>query len=186
MKVIGITGTIGAGKGTIVEYLTTKKGFLHYSVRNFLVKELKKRNLPVNRDTMTELANTLRKQNSPSFITDSLYKEAKKTGKSAVIESIRTPGEIDSLRKKGDFLLFAVDAEPKTRYQRILERKSETDTISWETFLDNEKREMNATDPHKQNLRKCIEQADYVFNNDGSIETLYEDVENVLERESLK
>ncbi len=186
MKVIGITGTIGAGKGTIVEYLTTKKGFLHYSVRDFLVKELKKRNLPVNRDTMTELANTLRKQNSPSFITDSLYNEAKKTGKSAVIESIRTPGEIDSLRKKGDFLLFAVDAEPETRYQRILERKSETDTISWETFLDNEKREMNATDPHKQNLRKCIEQADYVFNNDGSIETLYEDVENVLERESLK
>ncbi|MGM0565793.1 MAG: AAA family ATPase [Bacteroidota bacterium] len=186
MKVIGITGTIGAGKGTIVEYLTSKKGFLHYSVRAFLVKELEKRNLPVNRDTMTELANTLRKENSPSFITDSLYNQAKKAGKSAVIESIRTPGEIDSLKSKGDFLLFAVDARPEIRYKRILERKSETDTISWETFLDNEKREMTATDPHKQNIHKCIEQADYVFNNDSSIENLYKDLEKVLERESLK
>ena len=35
MIIIGITGTIGAGKGTIVELLI-KKGFKHYSVRDFL------------------------------------------------------------------------------------------------------------------------------------------------------
>ena len=185
MKVIGITGTIGAGKGTIVEYLTSKKGFLHYSVRAFLVEELERRKMPVNRDTMTSLANTLRAQNSPSYITDALHERAISTGKSAVIESIRTPGEIDSLRNKGDFLLFAVDAKPETRYQRIIERKSETDSISWETFLANEKREMNSTDPNKQNLRKCIEMADYVFNNDESIDDLYAEVERVLEREGL-
>lgn len=185
MKVIGITGTIGAGKGTIVEYLTSKKGFLHYSVRAFLVEELERRNMPVNRDTMTSLANELRAENSPSYITDALHERATSAGKSAVIESIRTPGEIDSLRKKGGFLLFAVDAKPETRYQRIVARKSETDSISWETFLDNEKREMNSADPNKQNLRKCIEMADYVFNNDGSIEELYSEVEKVLDREGL-
>lgn len=185
MKVIGITGTIGAGKGTIVEYLTSKKGFLHYPVRAFLVEELERRNMPVNRDTMTSLANKMRAQNSPSYITDTLHGRATSTGKNAVIESIRTPGEIDSLRKKGDFLLFAVDAKPETRYQRIVARKSETDSISWETFLENEKREMTSEDPNKQNLRKCIEMADHVFNNNGSIEELYSEVERVLEKEGL-
>ena len=36
MIIIGITGTLGAGKGTIVDYLCKKRGFLHYSVREFL------------------------------------------------------------------------------------------------------------------------------------------------------
>jgi dephospho-CoA kinase len=37
MFIIGITGTIGAGKGTVVEYLVGQKGFDHYSVRSFLI-----------------------------------------------------------------------------------------------------------------------------------------------------
>ncbi|MBR5146904.1 MAG: AAA family ATPase, partial [Bacteroidales bacterium] len=47
MNIIGITGTIGAGKGTIVDYLVKEKGYVHYSVREFLAEEVKKRGLEV-------------------------------------------------------------------------------------------------------------------------------------------
>ena len=60
MNIIGITGTIGAGKGTIVDYLVKEKGYVHYSVREFLAEEVKKRGLEVNRDTLTEVGNDLR------------------------------------------------------------------------------------------------------------------------------
>ena len=185
MIIIGITGTLGAGKGTLVDYLIKNKGFAHFSVRDFLVRELEKRGMEVNRDTMTSLANELRANHSPSYITDQLYEQAKKAGKNSIIESIRTPGEITSLRAKGDFYLFAVDADPKVRYERISLRKSATDNIDFETFLANEKREMTATDPNKQNLSVCIKQADFVFDNNGDLDKLYGQLISVLNRLSI-
>jgi dephospho-CoA kinase len=127
MIVIGITGTLGAGKGTIVDYLVLEKGFVHFSVRGFITEEILRRGLPVNRDSMVTVANSLRAAHSPSYIIDQLYEQAIVSGKNCIIESIRTPGEIESLKRKGNFMLFAVDADPALRYERIVIRNSETD-----------------------------------------------------------
>lgn len=182
MITIGITGTLGSGKGTIVDYLVRQKGFTHFSVREFLLNEIRERQLPENRDSMVIVANELRKQNSPSFITDQLYEKSLIQNKNAIIESIRTPGEAESLRSKGEFYLFAVDADPKIRFERIKLRNSETDHIDFDTFIANEKREMTATDPNKQNLKKCREMADFVFYNDGSRDDLKQAVEQVIKK----
>ncbi|MEG1910591.1 MAG: AAA family ATPase, partial [Bacteroidales bacterium] len=89
MYIIGITGTLGAGKGTVVDYLVKNKGFTHFSARAFLIKEIEKRHLAVNRDSMTLVANELRTQKGASYIVDELYKAALASGTDAIIESIR-------------------------------------------------------------------------------------------------
>lgn len=180
MLIIGITGTLGAGKGTIVEYLVKQKGFRHYSVRQYLIDEIKKKGLPVNRDSMVVTANALRAKHNPAFIIQELYKEAIRQNKNAVIESIRTPGEIEFLKQQGNFRLLAVDADAHIRYYRISQRKSSTDHIDFETFVENEQREMTTSDPNKQNLKKCIEQADIVLINNGTIDELYDQFEKKL------
>jgi len=58
--IIGVTGTKGAGKDTAVSFLESQ-GFSHFSVRNFLTKELNKRGMPVNRPTLSSLGDDLRK-----------------------------------------------------------------------------------------------------------------------------
>jgi len=182
MIIIGITGTLGAGKGTIVDYLVEKMGFQHFSVRGFISEEIVKRGLSVNRDSLTFVANDLRANHSPSYIVDQLFEKAKKSGKNCVIESIRTPGEVLSLKQKGRFILFAVDADPKLRFERIKKRASETDSIDFETFLQNEKREMQSTDPNKQNIAKVVEMADFVFDNNENINNLVKNVKVVLSK----
>jgi dephospho-CoA kinase len=180
MRIIGITGTLGAGKGTIVDYLREQYGFNHYSVRGFLTTEIQKRALPLNRDSMVIVANELRASHSPSYIVEQLYNEAKQNGSDAIIESIRTVGEVEALRKLDGFILLAVDANPSLRYERVVGRNSETDQVSYQTFLENEAREMHGDDPNKQNLAACQQLADYVLDNNGSFEDLFLQIENII------
>jgi len=131
---------------------------------------------------MTEVANNLRANHSPSYIIEQLYKKALAMGNNAIIESIRTPGEVEFLKKQCEFYLIAVDANPQIRYNRITIRASETDNITFDTFLANEKREFTTSNPNKQNLSKCIQMADIVLHNDGSLYELNEQLDNELKK----
>ena len=177
--IVGITGTLGAGKGTVVEFLLTR-GFKHYSVRAYLTEEIEKRGLEVNRDNMVVVGNDLRVRFGAGYIVEELYKRAEVDGGDCVIESIRCLGEVEALKKKGDFVLFSVDADVETRYSRIVSRASSTDKISFQEFLEHEQGEMASSDVNKQNLRACIDVADHKFKNDWTVEDLYKRVAAVL------
>ncbi|MDO8516604.1 MAG: AAA family ATPase [Nanoarchaeota archaeon] len=174
--IIGLTGTLGAGKGTVSEYLISK-GFKHFSVRDFLTEKIKEKGWAINRDNMVYLANDLRKTFGPDYIVKELYDKAKKH-ENSIIESIRCPGEVEALRQKKDFYLFAIDADIGIRYSRTLERKTETDSISFETFIENEQREMSSKEPFEQNLAKCISMSDYLILNNKGIDDLNNKLEN--------
>ena len=179
--VIGITGTAGAGKGAVVDYLVDRYAFMHLSVRGFLLEEIRRRDLPnVNRNTMGEIANELRRKHSPAYIVQTLFAQATKTSASRVIiESVRVPAEVDALRNlacSNNFFLLSVDADPKIRYSRIVARKSETDNVSYEEFLEQERIEMNNNEKFKQNLRVCAQKSDFSITNNGNLADLQQSI----------
>lgn len=136
--------------------------------------------MPVNRDSMVIVANDLRAKYGPSYIAEQLYEQAKASWKNTIIESIRAVGEAEALKWKGNFYLFAIDADPKIRYERAILRWSETDHVSYDDFIMNEQREMENTDPTKQNVAKCMQMADCVFINNWTFEELNAQIEDFI------
>ncbi|MGM5483895.1 MAG: AAA family ATPase [Nanobdellota archaeon] len=179
--IIGITGTQGSGKGTVVDFIK-EKGFLHFSVSNKIVEIIKQRGMEVNRDSMRIVADDLRKNKFPGYNVFILMKEASRKGKDCVIESIRCPSEIDVLREvakkeKKDFYLLSIDADVNERYKRVVGRRGVKDNISFEKFVQQEEKEMNNEESWKMNIKRCISKSDYRINNDGNFEDLKDKVE---------
>lgn len=177
--IIGITGTNGAGKGTVVEYLVEEKGFNHFSARGFISEEILRRGLEINRDNTNLVANDLRKTHGPAYIAEELYKQASSKGDDAVIESIRAIGEAELLKSRSA-LIWAVDADRKVRYERSVLRKTELDKISFEKFCEQEDREMDQKEKFDMNIKGVMAMADVVFTNDGTQEELFAQIEAAL------
>jgi dephospho-CoA kinase len=178
--VIGITGTDGAGKGAVVEYLQTK-GFAHYSVRALITKEILKRGLEVHRPHMREVANDMRAIHGGSVMVHMAAELAKEESiERYVVESLRAVEEIELLHKNGGVLL-AIDADQKIRYDRIQRRGSETDNITFEQFVEQEDIESKSFNTAEQNKRAVMDMADHTFMNDGSIQELHAKVEEWLQ-----
>jgi dephospho-CoA kinase len=178
--IIGITGTPGAGKGAVVDYLVKEKSFTHYSARNFFAEKMQEQGIEINRDTMIDFANNLRKEFGPRYVFDELYKRAQAQGGNVVIESIRAIGEATALQEKGGSLL-SIDANPVLRYERIHGRGSALDKVTVEEFMHQQEREMHSEDSNNQNIAKVMEMADYTIENNQSLNTLHADIEKFLE-----
>ncbi|MBA3789257.1 AAA family ATPase [Patescibacteria group bacterium] len=174
--IIGITGTNGAGKGTVVEYLVQEKGFKHYSAREFILEETLRRGAPKNRDSLRDVANELRKMHGPAYVGEQLLARAKEAGGGALIESIRTVGEADFLKSHG-VLIGAVDADRQIRYERVVIRGSMTDKVSFEEFCTQEDREMASIEPWDMNIFGVMKIADFTLLNNGTIEELHAQID---------
>ena len=177
--IIGVTGTSASGKSTVVDFLVEQE-FKHYSIEYFLTEEIKKRGLILNEDTLQAVENQLVELNSKSYIVDELYQKTKVAGGDCVIDALKNPEEVASLKQHEDFYLIAVDADLRKRYKRA-SRKS-LEPINFEKFRGEESETFDARNLELEDLNKCMEMADFIIQNDDAIEDLKEKVNEILSK----
>lgn len=179
--IIGITGTIGAGKGTVVEYLK-QRGFTHYSSSGVLREILAERGLPATRLNMSMLADELMQQYAGGVLQVS-HERAQAAGDTDyILEAIHRTSEATYIRSIGGVML-GVDADIRTRFERsILRADGEKDNVTFEEFLENSKREDEGKGETGANIRAVLKDADAVITNNGSLEELTKQVDEALAR----
>lgn len=176
--IIGLTGKNGSGKGEVAKLLTSS-GFIYHSLSDFLRDELKKRGKEVTRENLIEIGNELRQKGGASILADQILKRLDPE-KNYVVDSIRNPGEVKSLKNRKDFFLLNVSAPQKVRFERTKARGRENDPTTFGEFVNIEKREEESKDPTKQQLKQTIALADYEMVNDSSLEDLHERMRGLL------
>ncbi len=175
---VGITGTNGAGKGAVVEYLVGVKGFSRYSGRAVILEAIEEQHLETKRGVMRKVANELRREHGPAYIMERIYEMAKDET-NAVLESVRTIAEAEFLKSKGAKLI-AVDAKKETRYERVRDMSHDAAPFTFEDFTLMEDREMSSSQPWDMNVFGVMQLADARIDNDGTLEELHASVDDVL------
>ena len=176
--IIGLTGKNGSGKTAVAEYLKSR-GFEYYSLSDEIRREIRDRGLEITRDILIEVGNELRGKFGPGILAERILKELE-SDHNYVVDSIRSPFEVEVLRRRKDFTLLAVEADQEWRFERSRSRGREKAAATLEQFIEEEARELDSNDPANQQLNETRRKADLVVSNNGTLEELHRQLDEVL------
>ncbi|MBP1609895.1 MAG: hypothetical protein H6Q04_2130 [Acidobacteria bacterium] len=178
--IIGITGRNASGKTEVCEFLKSR-GFAYYSLSDEIREEIGRRGREITRAVLIEVGNDIRTQHGPAILAERILQKLD-PNQNCVVDSIRNPSEVEALRKRKDFILLAVHADPAVRFERSRHRGREGAPQTLVQFLEEEEKELNSSNPTSQQLVATHGLADVVVENNGSLADLHVQVKDLLAR----
>lgn len=175
MKVIGVTGLPGSGKGLV---------FNKAQERGAIVVNMGDRIREVAAERGAEVGITARKlrEEQGQYVVAKLtikkifeLLESNVESKTVLIDGIRSPYEVELFQNNfDDFSSIAIFASPELRFERLQLRNREDDSSVYEDFQEREQRELDF------GIGTVIATADYLINNESSLEEYENKVDEIL------
>ena len=125
----GLTGRNASGKTTVVDWLV-ENGYTSTSCSDSIRAHLRSNGIEINRDNLIEGGRELRGAHGPGILAEMLRDEHSQAP-NLVIDSIRTPAEVEALQERPDFRLIEVRASREVRWQRLQSRGRAGDPTDW-------------------------------------------------------
>ena len=173
---IGLTGRNASGKSTVVDWFVSK-GLVSESCSDSIRDHLREKGIEESRENLIEGGRELRRIGGAGILAEMLLERL--AGEEAVIDSIRTPGEVETLREREDFILIEVRAGMEARWQRAQSRARSGDALDRESFFTQEESETVAKEESGQALDATAALADLILVNDASLEELHSALEEL-------
>lgn len=176
-KIFGLTGLMACGKGTVAKYLVEKNGAAGFRFSTIVRDILDRLYLPQSRENFQKMVPILLEGFGTDLLSKIMAQDVMKSDKKIiVIDGIRRFPDIEHLKKIPGFKLVAIEVDAKIRYQRLVARGENAGDSekTWEQFLEEHKAATEIDIP------KLMEAADIKINNNGSIEELYKQLDNLV------
>ena len=173
MKLIGLSGTNGAGKDSVGQLIAQEMNYLFVSVSDLLREEARQRGLPVTREVLRTISAEWRRQFGLGVLVDRAIEYCKSRTErydGVVACPMRNTGEAQHLKDLGGLLVW-IDADPRVRYDRIRRvnrGRAGEDNKTYEEFLAEEAAEMTPSgDSATLNMAGVKKLADKTLQNNG-------------------
>ena len=145
MKVIGIFGSIGAGKDEVAKYLVNKYDYSNVSYGDIVRQTSKKMGFTKSRSNLQKTREICDEKYGKEYFPERVVETVVKNNlKKAIISGIRNPEDAIIPKKifgKNMILVF-IEADKEKRFRRLKKRASERDPKTKREFNLQEKREL--------------------------------------------
>ncbi len=184
MKIIlGIAGEMASGKGTVAKYLEEKHQASAHRFSTMLRNILDRLYLEHSRENMQKMSTILRQAYGEDTLARVMAEDVKNdTSKIIVIDGVRRLDDIKYLKKSPGFKLIYIEATIQKRYDRIIQRSENADDQN-KTFAEFEKEHQGEPELQIKDLKNY---ADIVVDNNGGMEELYRQVDEVIRNDVNK
>ncbi len=176
-SIITIVGRISSGKGTAAEYLCEKYGARMFTFSNILRSVIQRLNLEETRDNFIKMSETLRSTFGEDLLSKIIAEDARSAQEDmVVIDGSRRLTDIAHLQELPGFVLVAIEADLKVRYERLRQRNVKTDdqTKTYEEFLADEQRSTEVS------IDEIIGKATYTIDNNGDFTSLHTQLDDLI------
>ena len=180
--IIGLAGFPGAGKTTVAKYLV-KKGYVHVVLSDFIKDEVRKAGVTkFTREILQDYGNKMRERFGPQVLAQLAMKKIRvEDARKVVIDGVRNLYEVAFLNVENNFTLIGVNARPRERYRRLHERQKYSREGTFKKFLQQERREETLGSKEiGLRVQECLGKADFIDENNSSLDALYAAVDGVL------
>ena len=161
--VVGLVGMPGSGKSLVVE-TAQQEGYAVVVMGDIIREETKKRGLEMNPKNIGEVMLELREKAGNSVIAEKcIPKIMQQESRKIMVDGLRSLHEAIFFKARfTKFILVAVHASPKTRFNRLFRRARSDDPDGWELFNKRDARELSV------GLGNVIAMAEYIILNENN------------------
>lgn len=176
-EVIGVIGTIGAGKDEAGNYIAQKLGIPVFQISSPLKQICAETGVEPTRENLIALGTKLASDHHDGYLAEYILERMPER---AVITGMRQLGQIEALQAAAKLALLSVDADPSIRFERVQKSKKLGEAATLTEFIERER--MENSSPNAQRLFECMKLAQYHVLNEGSLDELYSQLDGIIER----